>query len=94
MTTNARPCRHAAPIPDHAAPRLAARSTTHGAPIQEAEDAEADESQHPSDPSVKYSIANCRKYRAIRSAGLQLDPTGVLRFAKRRTRRLLLLREQ
>ena len=65
-----------------------------GAPIQEAEDAEADESQHSSDPSVKYSIANCRKYRAIRRAGLQLDPMGVLRFAKRRTRRLLLLREQ
>ena len=93
MTTNARPCRHAAPIPDHAAGRLAARSTTDGAPIPEAEDAEADESQHSSDPSVKYSIANCRKYRAIRRAG-QLDPMGVLRFAKRRTRRLLLLREQ
>ena len=50
-------------------------------PIQEAADAEADESQHSSNPSVKYHIANRPKYRAIPRAGHKLDPMGVLRFA-------------
>ena len=50
-------------------------------PIQEAADPEADESQHSSNPSVKYPIANRPKYRAIRRAGHKLDPMGVLRFA-------------